>query len=338
MARQVRTHLTGQTIPLERKDHVQDTAQRADIEVTGVHPYADKFPMLPDSELDELAESIKTVGLLHPIVVTTDGLILDGRNRLEACNRAEVEASLEVYDGDDFAEFVIASNVARRNMSTGARAMSTALVLAADGRRENGRWKRGSVDIGESANTASDWRSRLKEAGAVLDHAPALAQEVVDGHVALDAAYRKAQEVRDAERLKLERQERERVEEDEARQFVEANSPDLAAQVGEVFQSYAEAQAVWEKRNREEAARIAREKAEQQQREKEQRQARSDLYSGILRAIGTCGVYGKYDDIGALMDKYNPADLNPRQLERHLDDLELAQRFIAHLIEWRDQK
>ena len=188
-ARQVRTHPTGQTIPLERKDHVQDTAQRADIEVTGVHPYADKFPMLPDSELDELAESIKTVGLLHPIVVTTDGLILDGRNRLEACNRAEVEASLEVYDGDDFAEFVIASNVARRNMSTGARAMSTALVLDADGRRENGRWKRGSVDIGESANTASDWRSRLKEAGAVLDHAPALAQEVVDGHVALDAAY-----------------------------------------------------------------------------------------------------------------------------------------------------
>ena len=316
------------------------TAPPQSTEVTGVHPYADKFPMLSDAELDELAESIKTVGLLHPIIVTPDGLILDGRNRLEACNRAEVEATVEQYDGDDHAEFVIASNVARRNMSTGARAMSTALVLDADGRRENGRWKRGSLDNGKSTDTAGveNWHTHLKRAGHVLDYAPALAQEVVDGHIALDAAYRKAQEARDAERLKLERQERERLEEEEAREFVEANSPDLAAQVGDVFQSYAEAQAVWEKRNREEAARIAAEKAAQEKREAEERQARSDLYSGILRAIGTCGVYGKYDDIGALMDKYAPADLNPRQLERHLDDLELAQRFIAHLIEWRDQK
>lgn len=307
-------------------------------EVTGVHPYADKFPMLSDAELDELAESIKTVGLLHPIIVTPDGLILDGRNRLEACNRAEVEVTVEQYDGDDYAEFVIASNVARRNMSTGARAMSTALVLDADGRRENGRWKRGSIVQNPELPDGRAWQVALVNAGLVLDHAPALAQEVVDGHIALDAAYRKAQEARDAERLKLERQERERVEEEEAREFVEANSPDLAAQVGEVFQSYAEAQAVWEKRNREEAASIAAEKAAQEKREAEERQARSDLYSGILRAIGTCGVYGKYDDIGALMDKYDPADLNPRQLERHLDDLELAQRFIAHLIEWRDQQ
>lgn len=37
----------------------------------------------------------------------------------------------------------------------GARTMSTALVLAADGRRENGRWKRGSVVNPESGiNTA----------------------------------------------------------------------------------------------------------------------------------------------------------------------------------------
>lgn len=316
---------------------MQSNALDAEPEVTGVHPYADKFPMLSDSELDELAESIKTVGLLHPIIVTTDGLILDGRNRLEACNRAEVEATVEQYDGDDYAEFVIACNVARRNMSTGARAMSTALVLDADGRRGDGRWRRGSVDIGKSPNTESDWRSLLTRCGIVLDYTPALAQEVVDGHIALDAAYRKAQEARDAERLKLERQERERLEEEEARQFVEANSPDLAAQVGEVFQSYAEAQAVWEKRNREEAARIAREKAEKQQREKEQRDARSDLYSGILTAIGTCAAYGKYDDIPHLMAEYDPAELMPKQLERHLDELERAQRFINELIDWRDR-
>ncbi|KXF51060.1 hypothetical protein AXA44_15440 [Rhodococcus sp. SC4] len=34
-----------------------------------------------------------------------------------------------MYDGDDFADYVIDCNVTRRNMSTGARAMATALVL-----------------------------------------------------------------------------------------------------------------------------------------------------------------------------------------------------------------
>ena len=49
--------------------------------ITGVHPYADKFPMLPEPELAELAESIRANGLRNPIVLTPDGLILDGRNR-----------------------------------------------------------------------------------------------------------------------------------------------------------------------------------------------------------------------------------------------------------------
>ena len=213
--------------------------------------------------------------------------------------------------------------------------MSEALSLSIDGKRSNGRWEYGTFN---STDLSNSMVARIRQCGEILDHAPALAQEVVDGHVALDAAYRKAQEARDAERLKLERQERERIEEEEAREFVEANSPDLAAQVGDVFESYAEAQAVWEKRNREEAAALAREKAEKAQREKEQRQARSDLYSGILRAVGTCAVYGKYEDINKLMAEYNPAELNPTPLDRHLADLELAQRFIANLIAWRDQQ
>jgi len=36
-----------------------------------------------------------------------------------------------------------------------ARAMSTALVLEADGRRSDGRWKRGSIGIGEVSDTGA---------------------------------------------------------------------------------------------------------------------------------------------------------------------------------------
>lgn len=255
-------------------------------EINGVHPYADKFPMLSDAELDELAESIKLVGLLHPVVVTPEGLVLDGRNRLEACTRAGVEASVEVYDGDDHAEFVIASNVARRNMSSGARAMSTALVLAADGRRGDGRWRRGSVVNPESGiNDGKAWQNALNNAGIVLDHAPELAQQVVDGELALDAAYRQALDARDAERRKLEQAERIAAEEADARAFIEQSDPALAAQVGEVFESYAEAQAVWEKRNREEAARLAREKAEKELQEKADRENAEDRVRQMLGAL-----------------------------------------------------
>src|SRR5690625_1027817 len=142
--------------------------------------------MLPVSELEELAESIKQNGQRQPIVLTEDGLILDGRNRAKACEMVNVEPEVTVYDGDDLAEYVIDSNTSRRHMSTGARAMATALVLADDGRRNNGRWKRGAVDITESGNNSSQWRQRLTESGVVIDFAPDLADQVVSGDIALD--------------------------------------------------------------------------------------------------------------------------------------------------------
>ena len=79
------------------------------VTITGVHPYADKFPMLSDAELGELAESIAENGLRSPIVLTPDGLILDGRNRAAACERAGVAPATIVYEGDD-----LAARLARR--------------------------------------------------------------------------------------------------------------------------------------------------------------------------------------------------------------------------------
>lgn len=166
--------------------------------ITGIHPYADKFPMLPDAELDELADSIRTSGLRQPIVVTTDGLILDGRNRYAACQKVGLDPETVVYEGSDLAEYVIDCNVTRRNMTTGARAMATALVLAADGRREDGRWKRGSVlgaDVTESRNT---WKDAVRQAGLVLDWAADVADQVAAGTMPLDRAYDLAKQRRDA--------------------------------------------------------------------------------------------------------------------------------------------
>lgn len=66
-----------------------------------VHPAAAIFPMLPDDELQALADDIKEHGLRQPIVLAhPDREILDGRNRLAACRIAGVRAKYEVFKGD----------------------------------------------------------------------------------------------------------------------------------------------------------------------------------------------------------------------------------------------
>jgi hypothetical protein len=202
--------------------------------IQGVHPYADKFPMLPESELEELAESIKQNGQRQPIVLTEDGLILDGRNRTKACEMVNVEPEVTVYEGDDLAEFVVDSNISRRHMTTGARAMATALVMQESGaRRYNdegiGYWRRGSVLILGNQNNESNWRFVLSQAGVVLDYKPDLANKVVDGDMTLEAAFDQANAIKQsAERDKILERERRKREREEAAAEAERNSQIVA--------------------------------------------------------------------------------------------------------------
>ena len=85
-----------------------------------VHPAADLFPMLSDTELADLAKDIKEHGLVHPVVMFK-GVLLDGRNRLAACKIAEVEPTFTEYDGDDPIGFVISVNIMRRQLDPSQR-------------------------------------------------------------------------------------------------------------------------------------------------------------------------------------------------------------------------
>jgi hypothetical protein len=94
-----------------------------------VHPAADLFPMLSDTELADLAKDIKEHGLVHPVVMFK-GVLLDGRNRLAACKIAEVEPTFIEYDGDDPIAFVISVNILRRQLNPSQRAC-VAIVIEA---------------------------------------------------------------------------------------------------------------------------------------------------------------------------------------------------------------
>lgn len=57
--------------------------------------------------------------------------------------------------------------------------MSTALVLAEDGRRQDGRWRRGSVVNPESGtNEGKTWQNFLNQCGVVLDFTPDAAMDL----------------------------------------------------------------------------------------------------------------------------------------------------------------
>lgn len=149
-----------------------------------VHPVADLFPMLADDELAELAADIKARGQLQPIVLDADGRIIDGRNRLAACELAGVEPEFSTYDGDDPGGYALAVNIARRHLTKGQQAM----VAAKAGRV----LKQNTVRAAAADQKVS--AARLSYAGTVLEFATELADAVITGAMGLDKAYEVARE------------------------------------------------------------------------------------------------------------------------------------------------
>jgi hypothetical protein len=160
-----------------------------------IHPAADAFPMLPDDEINALAVDIVQNGLIDPVVLNTAGEIIDGRNRMEACRRVNVEPDFVTYDGDPWA-YSRSVNLWRRNLTTGQRAASCAISLIAEGKRRDGRWVRGSVpgDDGAITESRNTWQDAMMRAGTVADWSndQDLLLAVREGEMALDAAYQQA--------------------------------------------------------------------------------------------------------------------------------------------------
>lgn len=95
-----------------------------------VHPVASIFPLLEGTELRDLADDIGANGLREPIVVVVcDGrrVILDGRNRLRACELAGVSPVFQAYEGptdivDRKGILPVKEAVARGDLSVGVAA------------------------------------------------------------------------------------------------------------------------------------------------------------------------------------------------------------------------
>lgn len=156
-----------------------------------IHPYADRWPMRTADELEALAGSIRANGLRFPIVLTPDGVLVDGRNRLRACEIAGAQPLWEVrqeLDGEDaIVAFIWDSNGDhRRHMSKGQLAMLAAL-------------QPGSGVL--LSNTVGVSRGYVEKARTVIEFCDeatvqAVIRGVDNGGLSLNDAYTEAQNIK----------------------------------------------------------------------------------------------------------------------------------------------
>jgi hypothetical protein len=128
------------------------------------HPDAAIFPMMDADELASLAADIKANGQRFPIVIgkfEDREVIVDGRNRFEACQIAEVEPKFEQLNGHDPKAFILSVNIKRRHMTAGQRAMATAMIYPHP-QKELGRGKKSSLNEDFSAASLSNARTVLR--------------------------------------------------------------------------------------------------------------------------------------------------------------------------------
>lgn len=180
------------------------------VDIGEAHPVAGLFPMLAGDDLEELIASIYEQGLLQPVVLDADGRVLDGRNRLAACERLNVIPEVIVYDGENPDGYAFAVNVDRRHLTKGQMAIVAARALLVS--------DNGNQDAMAKAIKVS--QTRIAEANVILASAPDLADAVMIGTRRFDNALKEAREVKQART-------------GEAAQLakLQAEAPDLAAHV-----------------------------------------------------------------------------------------------------------
>jgi phage N-6-adenine-methyltransferase len=155
------------------------------------HPLSNLFPLLDGEEFAALVADIRAHGQREPIIITTDNLILDGRNRYRACREAGVDPDLDLYRGDDesMAAFVVSLNLKRRHLNESQRAVVAAKLANLEHGGDRSKRPIGHLKQSEAADMLNVGDRSLRRAREVLDEgAPELVQAVEAGRVAVSAA------------------------------------------------------------------------------------------------------------------------------------------------------
>ena len=98
----------------------------------------------------EFVEDIRVNGQREPVVLDSDGRLIDGRNRARACQVLGIDVRETRYTGDDAEAWIISHNVHRRHLTESQRAMVAAKLANLR------QW-------GRAVSKLANWRSLASE-------------------------------------------------------------------------------------------------------------------------------------------------------------------------------
>jgi hypothetical protein len=191
-----------------------------------IHPLAEKFPALSDSDYQKLKASIAAYGVFDHIVINEKNQILDGRHRWKACVElgvvplATTLRILQEFATEPLSEeqFIYDSNIHRRHLTDDQRVMlATAFApffrkegekAKKEGNRKGGKsdpksgpskkrdikTKKANSTVGKVAAKVGVSIHKAEQANMVEQHAPELTSAVTSGEMPLKDAAKKATE------------------------------------------------------------------------------------------------------------------------------------------------
>ena len=107
-----------------------DEAIAAQNRIKGIHSACAALPLIGQASFDEMCKLITKHGRVEAVVIDSDGMLLDGRSRLAACHKVGREVDIE--ESTDNALGIAESNLARRHLNVGQRAVVGRKLLKAE--------------------------------------------------------------------------------------------------------------------------------------------------------------------------------------------------------------
>jgi N6-adenosine-specific RNA methylase IME4 len=174
------------------------------------HPQAALVPSMADEEYAAFLADVKGRGLLTPLEVTSEGVVLDGHHRLRAARELQLsELPVRVVTVEDEVEHMLLSALRRRNLSA-SQSAALAVELGSyreekekarqksrDNLRRGPEWAtlptRGERPRALAASVAGVGERTLEDAACVHEEDPELFAQIKTGQI---AAHRAAMLVR----------------------------------------------------------------------------------------------------------------------------------------------
>lgn len=159
-----------------------------------LHPLCSIFPLADKNDFERLVEDIAQNGLRDPIVLY-QGKVLDGQNRLKACELCGVKPRFKEFAGDDPIAFVFSMNIARRHLNLSEKAAAVAALTNYEhtygrgGNRKIQNHKDVLKTVAQRAKLSGASREIQRKADCVAKHDKNLILDVVRGNVPLSTAY-----------------------------------------------------------------------------------------------------------------------------------------------------